>query len=171
MAGSSQDQALRVVNEVLQGSRGARDRFERRSRFAANYPDRWRLGRLGTTVLADFRSGSYDVLNNIRYFMMAELVGIAPERYCIIYNPDSLFFTINLANMLNYLPRHKIVIYFTPPPFSYEEFNPVTRARIYLFLRRPALSEAEYLADFGPPQPTYVSPTFRFREPRRRQDV
>lgn len=129
--------------------------------------ERWRLGRLGTTIVVDFSRGSSEIYNCICYFMMTELLGFAPERYCIVYNSITEPFDILLAGTLNYLPRHKIVIYPAPPPFLYKEFNPKTRACIYLFLRRRALFEAEFLADFGPPQPAFVGLIFRFRVPRR----
>lgn len=150
MAGTSQDRALRVVNEVLQSNRWARKDFALRLRHAAGYPNRWIYGRQGATVLVDFTQGSVDVMQNIRYYMMAELVGLAPARYCIscpfVHPP----FAALLGDMLANLPRHKIVIYPAPPSFDFSSLSPIAQTRIRLFLRRPALTEAEYAAEFVP---------------------
>ena len=80
--------------------------------------------------------------------MLREIVGLGPQRYCIVYRADFRSL-LELAIVMTYLPRHKMFIY--PAGTDLTRHFSQGRRAIWarVLMRQPSLTQGEFNANFG----------------------
>ena len=154
MAISRQSEALRVMSQHLQVDEEACRRLE--ENLDDESRPNWLLSHSRDMVLIDiFRDAdSINLMNNIRYFMFMELIGMGPARYCTHFRPLHCGFVDYLTQVLTYLPRQKLFLYPRDPCFNYNAFLSDMRIWLRVLLRQPpTITEDEYWAHFGSLEP------------------
>ena len=113
-------------------------------------PCTWILGNSDRMVLIDvaWDPNSVHLMNNIRFFLFMELVGMGPDRYCIHFRPSYHNFIDYLTQVLCHLPRNKMFLYSGILHLNINAFPREMRIQLRVFVRQPTLTEAEYLAEF-----------------------
>ena len=54
--------------------------------------------------------GEYYLLNNIGLAMLKEVVGLGPQRYCLLFNSAPNFYS-KLNSIMYFLPQEKMFLY------------------------------------------------------------
>ena len=91
--------------------------------------------------------GEYYLLHNIRVAMLKEVMGLGPQRYCIVFNRASHFYS-KLKLIMSSLPQEKMLLYPAGArlkgPFLHEPW--LSRGRA--LCSRPTITIDEYNASF-----------------------
>ena len=155
MAAPNQDEALRQMSQRLLGDSDARERHKEHlvenviGWWGGRDDDRrWKLSLNGTIVLIKLSDNIFDTMENICYYMLAELLGLGPARYCVQYREGFVPY-ISLKYVLSYLPRQKMFIYPQGSTYDYSRQYPRWQIRFRVFFRQPSLTQAEFDAHFG----------------------
>ena len=155
MALSVRERALREVSQILQEDEDARRRSEEHlyrrilNWHGRNAPEVWKTSRSGNAIRIDFSTNHRILFKNVKACMLKETLGLGPARYCITYDSTNFPFVIYLQVILENLPRQKLCIYPTPPPFTYSFLSPALVVMIRVCLRQPTFSLEEFEAEFG----------------------
>lgn len=153
MATDNQDQALYEMSQIMQGDKESRHNFERAVSLATF--GFWGLGQIhGPWKISPDRDmtciqlfGQHYLLQNIRVAMLKEVVGLEPQRYCVVFNRTPTFYS-RLKLIMNYLPQDKMFLYPAQAnlggPFLQEPW--LSRSRD--LCSRPSITFEEYVANF-----------------------
>ena len=164
MAYPGQPQALYELSQILTGDRWAREGFEcqlragqwgvGRQRHNRMYSGPWRTSPSGDMTCVDL-SWSPFLLGSLRIAMLKEVIGIAPERYCVVgYRDDGFFRRLQL--LLTCLPEGKIFLhdYLTAtvgPVLGGPFLSQPWLSRGQAIQARPTITHGEFLESFVTP--------------------
>ena len=112
MASTSRDQALYEMSQILRGDAEARRKlggYVLRNVVGLNISNTWRYNPSRDMVCIEF-SNPYRLKDRLEYAMLRKIVGLGPQRYCIVYQEEYLF-SLRLAIVMTYLPRQKMFLY------------------------------------------------------------
>ena len=148
MAVSRQSEVFRIM-----ASRPQVDEIARRQlgRFVdAESPYTWVLGNSNRMVLIDVSEDpdSINLMDNIRFFLFMELLGMGPDWYCVRYRPLYHNFVDYLTQVLTHLPRDKMFLYPVSRQFNSNVFPREMSIQLRVLLRQPTITDTEYLTEF-----------------------
>ena len=159
MAYPGQPQDLYEMLQILIEDQEARRSFEdhlRESQWGVGsirsnrmYSGPWRTSSAGDITCVDLAWSPY-LLGSLRIAMLKEVIGIAPQRYCVYVHSDDQFYR-RLQLLMTCLPEEKIFLYPEGArlggPFLLEPWQ--TRGQ--RVLGRPSLSGEEFYDTFVAP--------------------
>lgn len=155
MATPNESQALHEMSQILQGDWEAGLNFDIRASmvtfgFWRRGPGRqWRANPSGDMIDVQL-FGQEALLNNLRVSMLKEVVGMGPQKYCVVFNSAPNFYS-KLKLIMSYLPQEKMLLYPATArlegPFLQEPW--LSRGRA--LCSRPSLTFEEYHANFIAP--------------------
>ena len=113
-------------------------------------PCTWDLGRSDKMVWIDCLKDpdSIHLMNNIRFFLFMEQLGMGPERYCIRYRPICDNFVDYLTQVLTHLPRNKMFFWPRSPRFDISLYPREMSIPLRVLLRQPTMGDIEYWMEF-----------------------
>ena len=152
MANPTQAQAIHEISQYLQADGNAREDFEDQAYIAAfrnwimAYIGHWKINSSRTMTCIQLKE-EWPLYNNLRVAMIKEVVGLGPQRYCIVVNQDPTFYS-KLKLVMAYLPHSKMFLYPAGSrlegPFLQEPW--LSRGRT--LSSRPSLTAEEFHASF-----------------------
>ena len=91
--------------------------------------------------------GEWYLYNNLRVAMLKEVVGLGPQRYCVVFNRAPNFYS-KLKMIMAFLPHEKMFLYPAGSrlegPFLYDPW----RSRGRALFSRPSITIDAYNASF-----------------------
>ena len=91
--------------------------------------------------------GQHWFLQNLRVAMLREVAGIGPQRYCIVFNQASSFYS-KLKMILAYLPVEKMFLYPAQESLGGPFLQEPWLSQGQLLYSHPSISCKEYIANF-----------------------
>ena len=91
--------------------------------------------------------GQHWLLQSLRVAMLKEVVGVGPQRYCIVFNGAPNFFS-KLKMILAYLPIEKMFLYPAPESLGGPFLQEPWLSQGQLLCSHPSISCKEYIANF-----------------------
>ena len=148
-----QEQALYKLSQILQGDNEARRKFERMASLATfKFQGLGRmLGMWKSNQNKDMTCiqlfGQHWLLQNLRIALLKEAARVGPQRYCIVFNRASNFFS-KLKMILAYLPLEKMFLYPAQESLGGPFLQEPWLSQGQLLCSHPSISLEEYMPNF-----------------------
>lgn len=150
MAGPSQSQALYEMSQILHGDREAREQFDWHSTMITMHfwdpTITWRFNEVKNITRVRLEGERY-LRGNLKLAMIKEFVGIAPERYCIMFYDDPRFYS-KLKLLMSCLPEEKMFLYPATAVLGGSFLQEPWLSRGRALRSRPSLTFEEYMEIF-----------------------
>ena len=115
------------------------------------YVGSWKTNQ-SKTLTCIYLFGEWYLYHNLRVAMLKEVVGMGPERYCVVFNRSPSFYS-KLKLILNLLPQEKMFIYPEGAVLGGPFLHELWLSRGHALCSRPSLNFEEYHANFVAPHP------------------